>query len=382
MMDNTVNNDKKNIRIHVCVRLRPLIQEDYKLSANKTNPELCVHLHNDGQTIKIIKDKFNTKLMKVDHTFNALSTQLDVYKSSFKSLVTDVMNGYNATGLVYGQTGSGKTYTMFGTNNEPGIVQLAINDIFQNVRKYMLKDFVANVYLSFYQLYLEQAYDLLVLESSTSVLEHHKKTTKLSIREDVSKGVYVDNLSLIYVEDENASIALIKHGLESRYVHNTQYNMKSSRSHSIFQIYLDLEENLEENNHYNLTYNFSDEKKVNIRRRILTFVDLAGSERVNIYHSKSKKQHQEAVIINKSISCLGNCIQALAQISNQNNMANINNYKRMNYTSHIPFRDCKLTWLLAEPLGGNSKTCIIVNIGPCYYNYEETKSVLEFALRL
>ena len=107
------------------------------------------------------------------------------------------------------------------------------------------------------------------------------------------------------------------------------------------------------------------------------------SERVQAHHqSKSKAQFKEAVTINKSISALGNCIQALANNSAEQEQGFAESY---NYQSkrnlHIPFRDCKLTRLLAEPLGGNSKTCIIVNIGPCTYNFEETKSTLKFAKR-
>ena len=415
---------KPNSRIHVCARLRPVIQEDFKLgTTTRTSPELCVHLKHDGQTIKMTKDVYDVKLFRVDHTFDAVATQQDVYNSSFKNIVTDALNGYNGTCLAYGQTGSGKSYTMFGVDKNSGVVQLAVNDVFEAVRKHIAKNLVANVFLSFYQLYLEQAYDLLVGPVGGKL-----DCTPLGIREDAVKGTYVENLQYLYVDDATTTIEVLKQGLKNRKVQATQYNMSSSRSHAIFQMYLDFEEDEEEvlistssgekkhngngidsdngsttdlnsefnlatqSNNNNYAKNKIGKKKFDVRRRILTFVDLAGSERVQNHHqAKSKAQFKESITINKSISALGNCIQALASNSSQHHYSgdeasngfNIPNSSsaQLKKNSHIPFRDCKLTRLLAEPLGGNSKTCIIVNIGPCFYNYEETRSTLKFAQR-
>jgi len=379
----------RGTRIHVCVRLRPLIEEDYKLAAlPKNSPEICVHLKSDGQTVKLTKDHFSTKLIRLDRTFDATCTQQEVYQSSFKMIVDEVISGFNGTGLVYGQTGSGKSHTMFGSGGDPGIVHLAVCDIFDCTRTHASKGLVANVYLSFYQLYLDQAVDLLVQQSDNQ----RTGSVKLSIREDAVRGAYVENLNEVLVEDELKSMKLLRRGLQNRHVQSTLYNIKSSRSHAILQIHMDLEET-------SCTPTTTEGKargldqQVSIRRRTLTLVDLAGSERVNTYHSKSKAHLREAVAINKSISSLGNCIQALAQISHQqSDITHMEGYSYNGHakkvssrssasTVHIPYRDTKLTWLLAEPLGGNSKTCIIVNIGPCVYNYEDTKSTLEFAAR-
>lgn len=397
-VDLTDDRAARGTRIHVCVRLRPLIAEDYRLAAlPKNSPEICVHLKSDGQTVKLTKDHFSTKLIRLDRTFDATCTQQEVYQSSFKMIVDEVINGFNGTGLVYGQTGSGKSHTMFGSGDEPGIVHLAVCDVFECTRAHASKDLVANVYLSFYQLYLDQAVDLLVQQSDSQ----RTGSVKLSIREDSVRGAYVENLMEVLVEDELKSMKLLRRGLQNRHVQSTLYNIKSSRSHAILQIHMDLEETSPLPTTAAVS-SYSREggrglslgRQVSIRRRTLTLVDLAGSERVNTYHSKSKVHLKEAVAINKSISSLGNCIQALAQISHQQSDSShvegynynghakkVSSSRSSSSTIHVPYRDTKLTWLLAEPLGGNSKTCIIVNIGPCVYNYEDTKSTLEFASR-
>ena len=382
--------EKPNSRIHVCARVRPIIPEDYKLgTVIRSSPEICVHLKSDGQTIKMTKDVYDIKMFRVDHTFDGVSSQMDVYNSSFKRIVVDALGGFNGTGMCYGQTGSGKSHTIFGSDREPGLVQCAINDVFEDVRARIEKGLVANVFLSFYQLYCEQAYDLLIAPVNGKI-----DSVALAVREDIVKGAFVENLQYIYVDDEDSTMDVLRQGLKNRKVNSTQFNMSSSRSHAIFQMYLDFEEPEDNSNglvtngtkHSSLDYrseHSEETKKFSVRRRILTFVDLAGSERVQAHHaSKSKAQFKESVTINKSISALGNCIQALANNSADQEQGYAESY---NYQSkrnlHIPFRDCKLTRLLAEPLGGNSKTCIIVNIGPCTYNYEETKSTLKFAKR-
>lgn len=378
--------DQQPSRIYVCARVRPIIPEDFKLgTVTRSSPEICVHLKHDGQTIKMTKDVYDVKLFRVDHTFDAVANQLEVYESSFKRIVVDALNGYNGTGMVYGQTGSGKSYTMFGVDHEPGLVHLAINDVFISVRECLSKGLVANVFLSFYQLYLEQAYDLLVAPVSGKL-----ECTPLAVREDAEKGAFVENLRYVYADDEQATVDVLKQGLKNRRVQSTQFNMSSSRSHAIFQMYLDFEETDDGVSGSSKAQTTDGEdsaaKKFNVRRRVLTFVDLAGSERVQTHHqAKSKTQFKESVTINKSISALGNCIQALANssidLAEESNGYFPHNGNQQKRNLHIPFRDCKLTRLLAEPLGGNSKTCIIVNIGPCYYNYEETKSTLKFARR-
>lgn len=376
-----------------------------------------------------------------------------MYRLSFKPVVNDVIRGYNGTGLAYGQTGSGKSYTMFGSDNTPGLAHLALIDIFDSIggknrdaldsgndnspqkfsyigsnnnslnnsrhsspiaaRKGPIDTFSVNsgmdnassiaspmmstlgndsnrlkakVFIAFYQIYIEQVYDLLGPNSGT--------VEPLTIREDPKLGVYIENLTYTHIHDKEEAYNVITNGLRNRTVRSTKQNMKSSRSHAILQIFVDVETDSSTDGNHNMMNNNNDYIGNNndlidytFRRSILTLVDLAGSERVKQVKT-STKHFKEAVQINKSISALGTCIQALAVMSADNetfsgfNMnLNVNNNIRSKASRHIPFRDSKLTRILAEPLGGNSKTCIITNISPCAFNYDETVSTLKFASR-
>jgi hypothetical protein len=427
------SSSKQPVKLSVCVRMRPIINEDFKHATTKRNaPEICVHFKSDGQTIKLIQDQHHFKNYKVDHTFDTSCGQSDVYSTALKPIVKDVIKGYNGTCIVYGQTASGKTYTMFGSENKYGIAHLAVNELFEAVRKFEDEDLVAKVFISFYQIYLENIYDLLgeagygfdprapgstaaTLGSiggagpnwnqqfgsgggfgpaSSLALDIKQQNTlpSLNIREDIEKGIYVENLHYCFAKDCQNAFELISQGLQRRKVNSTAYNVKSSRSHAILQIYCDFEERSNEpplNGQSEVKYGPENsgsqyqhsghliEKKYVVRRRTLTLVDLAGSERVQTFKQSTKKQLQEAAMINKSIAALGNCIYALSNREQQQQHQPFSSTNNI----HIPYRDCKLTRLLSESLGGNSKTSIIATISPCLYNYEETSSTLKFASR-
>eukprot|EP01039_Chlorochromonas_danica_P001607 gene1607-1755_t len=403
-------------KLVVAVRLRPIITEDLQ-EANliRNAPEICVCFKNDGQSIKLIEDQYHSKFFKVDHTFDSSFGQSEVYDILVKPIVKDVLDGYNGTCLVYGQTGSGKTYTMFGSDAKLGMAHFALRDIFHNVTLLENAGLVAKVYLSFYQIYTEQIYDLLSDQNnnnnnshsnnngSVSINSsgnynnnnynnnsnnnsnsnsygnsgysnhHHQKglPQALMIREDNEHGVYVEGLQSIFVKDIDMAHCIVKQGLHHRKVYSTNYNFRSSRSHAVLTVYLDFEE---PSDYQPMTLNDAighAEHRYFIRRRKLLLVDLAGSERVPNYRHLPKQHMKEAMLINKSIAALGNVIGALC---NQE-------IRGQEMQQHIPYRDCKLTRLLADSLGGNSKTALICTIGPCAYQLEETKSTLKFASR-
>jgi len=145
---------------------------------------------------------------------------------------------------------------------------------------------------------------------------------------------------------------MVKH----RFTASTVMNKASSRSHALLQILVE-QKYIEEDN--------EKIKKRHYKRGLLTIVDLAGSERISKTGSEGV-QSKEAITINKSISALGNCINALA-----------NNSKEQ----HVPFRDSKLTRILTECLGGNSKTAICACISPFLMNYDESLTTLQCASR-
>lgn len=285
------NNDTEaqSTRIKVCARLRPVTAQDRELANTKrATPELCVHFKRDGQTIRLARDQFSSKAFRVDYTFDALSGQAEVYRSSFRSIVAEVVRGYNGTGMCYGQTGSGKTWTMFGSKNYAtrnavpqqqqqqqqqkavGLAQMAIEDVFKAVDDHQEKGLVANVFVTFFQLYMEQAYDLLVGKAPT-VAEKRRAFTShsagaaspsrdvgrdsdsskdqtackpLLLRDDPQRGAYLEGLRQVHVETAADAIAVMEEGLANREVHSTQYNIRSSRSHAIFQLHLEFEEQL------------------------------------------------------------------------------------------------------------------------------------------
>merc|ERR1719454_886825 len=128
-------------------------------------------------------------------------------------------------------------------------------------------------------------------------------------------------------------------------------NQDSSRSHSIFTIVIETSE-------------VGADGKPHIRAGKLNLVDLAGSERQGKTGATGERL-KEATKINLSLSALGNCISALVD----------------GKSSHVPYRDSKLTRMLEDSLGGNTKTCMIATCGPADYNYDETLSTLRYANR-
>jgi hypothetical protein len=265
---------------------------------------------------------------------------------------------------------------MFGSENKLGITHLALHEIFEAVHQYDQEDLIAKVFISFYQIYLENVYDLL----AESEAGPRGPPASLNIRSEGETSFQVEGLQQIHVKSKDQAFQVVSQGLQKRVVHSTAHNIRSSRSHAILQVHLDFEERVEDSSNSQKVSSSSSstysrnghliEKKYLVRRRTLTLVDLAGSERGVTYRQAAKQQLIEAGMINKSIAALGNCIYAL---SNREQQGDPN--------LHVPYRDCKLTRLLAEALGGNTKTCIIATISPCMYNYDETMSTLKFAAR-
>jgi kinesin family protein 18/19 len=271
---------------------------------------------------------------------------------------------------------------MFGSSDCKGFCHLAMNDIFESKKPYEIKNFIANIFMSFYQVYAEQAFDLLANKESVS--------KPLSIRVNSKKGVYLENLTLKLANNLDVANNILNFGLKNRSMRSTYQNAMSSRSHAVLQFHFEIEEDFEiiknqqsteydsstttnktNNNAIELDYIYKttiNSKKV--RKSVLTFVDLAGSERTKKSQINTTSKHlKESILINKSICALGNCIKALssASMSNANIKQSIcyaqQSSQQQQQQPHIPYRDSRLTRLLEEPLGGNSKICLIATIG-------------------
>lgn len=275
-----------------------------------------------------------------DRVFPMGTKQHEVFDYGVKDIVKDVLDGYNGTVFAYGQTGSGKTFTMMGADIDSdelkGIIPRITEQIFHSIvesdahLEYLVK-------VSYMEIYLERIRDLLAPQNDN-----------LQVHEEKSKGVYVKNLSDYYVSSAREVYEIMRTGGAARVVTSTNMNAESSRSHSIFLITIQ-QRNTET----------GAQKTGN-----LYLVDLAGSEKVG-KTGASGQTLEEAKKINKSLSALGMVINALTDSK----------------AKHIPYRDSKLTRILQESLGGNSRTTLIINCSPSSYNEAETLSTLRFGIR-
>ena len=282
-----------------------------------------------------------------DEVFDLNTGQDEVFNVSAKPAVISVLEGYNSTIFAYGQTGTGKTFTMEGftynnMDNTRGIIPRTIECIFSYIESNSNKNTKFIIRAAYLQIYNEMISDLLKPENSNK---------NLSIREDKKKGLYVDDLSEWAVRNPSDIYALLERGATCREVSNTFMNDVSSRSHAVFMITV---EQL-----------ISKTGKQITKIGKLNLVDLAGSERTRITGATGK-QLQESIKINKSLSALGNVINALTDTKER---------------KHIPYRDSKLTRLLEDSLGGNCKTTMIATISPAQCSFNESLSTLNFARR-
>ena len=381
---------KENQRFNIIIRIRPKVENDMIELTTEEELKPCIFKKSDDKILLRNEKTDNDYEMTFDKVFNEKSDQESLYLSFGEKLIKDIFKGYNGTILAYGQTGSGKSYTIFGksllesdkqtyTINQ-GLVQRAIHQIFEYKNLNKGKKNI-NVYISFMQVYLNQITDLLNEKNADIIFNAEKPSFKLGkesknlsienslqIGHDKNKKAFVKNLIIKEVENEQKLLVAIENGINCRMTAQTILNKTSSRSHAILQIIVKQRwiERIKNNTTNEITDNLHNLKG------ILTVVDLAGSESIKRTGSEGINQ-DEAKEINKSISALGRVIE---ELSRQSKYINNNN---KNY--HISYRDSKLTEILSECLGGNSKTYIIACVSPFTANCEETYSTLQFASR-
>ncbi|KAK4949814.1 hypothetical protein LTR10_011656 [Elasticomyces elasticus] len=310
-------------------------------------PQNKVEVSNGGQPIVQFSGDDTCQLQSAetnapftfDRVFDMSSQQADIFDFSIRSTVEDVMNGYNGTVFAYGQTGAGKSYTMMGDmddTDKKGITPRIIEQIFDAILVHGSAQIEYTVGISYLEIYMERIRDLL-----NPVMDN------LPINEG-PKGPYVKGLREIYVNTVEEVYTAMHLGQRSRVTASTNMNLESSRSHSIFLV----------------TINQKDVNTGSQKSGMLYLVDLAGSEKVGKTGATGQTL-EEAKKINKSLSALGMVINALTD----------------GKSSHVPFRDSKLTRILQESLGGNSRTTLIINCSPSSYNDAETVSTLRFGMR-
>lgn len=331
----TANSQTPNESVQVVVRCRPMSNRE----RTEGSPEVVNVYPNRGvvelQNL-VDANKEQRKVFTYDAAYDATANQTTIYHEVVFPLVSSVLEGFNGCIFAYGQTGTGKTFTMEGARGNDdlmGIIPRTFEQIWLHINRTENFQFLVDV--SYLEIYMEELRDLLKPNSK-----------HLEVRERGS-GVYVPNLHAINCKSVDDMANVMRLGNKNRTVGFTNMNEHSSRSHAIFMIKIEM----------------CDTETNTIKVGKLNLIDLAGSERQS-KTGASAERLKEASKINLALSSLGNVISALAENS-----------------PHVPYRDSKLTRLLQDSLGGNSKTIMIANIGPSNYNYNETLTTLRYAQR-
>lgn len=354
--------------VKVAVRVRPFNAREIE-----RNAQLIIGM--DGNTTTIQdpeKPQDEPRKFTFDHSYwshDGYKTEEDGYftpvnskyadqKKVFNDLGNAVLNnaweGYNTTLFAYGQTGSGKSYSVVGYDQNKGIIPVFCDTLFQQIRakeesdEHDKDEDDYQVQLSMIEIYNEQVKDLLNVASY--------KKGGLRVRQSKDHGFVVEALKICDVNSYEDISALIDKGTQARTIASTNMNATSSRAHTIVSIYFKQKHNVG--------------GKSMTKSAVVNLVDLAGSERAESTGATGDRL-KEGAAINQSLSCLGNVIKALADKS----------LGKAKKNAVVPYRDSKLTMLLKNALGGNSKTLMICALSPADINYEETLSTLRYADR-
>ncbi|XP_076590246.1 kinesin-like protein KIF21A isoform X4 [Chaetodon auriga] len=363
----TTGQDESSVR--VALRIRPQLAREKIEGCH-----ICTYVMPGEPQVMLGKDKAFT----YDYMFDMDSQQDAIYTTCTEKLIEGCFEGYNATIFAYGQTGSGKTYTMgtgFDVNipdEELGIIPRAVHHLFKGIEERRqaaqeqgrpVPEFKINA--QFLELYNEEVLDL--FDSTRDM----KQKSHIKIHEDAAGGIYTVGVTTRNVSSEAEMMQCLKLGALSRTTASTQMNVQSSRSHAIFTIHLcqvrvcasDNQENETDNRVSNGNSEMDEYETLTAK---FHFVDLAGSERLKRTGATGDRA-KEGISINCGLLALGNVISALGDRSKR--------------SSHVPYRDSKLTRLLQDSLGGNSQTVMIACISPSDRDFMETLNTLKYANR-
>ncbi|XP_048130623.1 kinesin-like protein KIN-7C, mitochondrial isoform X2 [Rhodamnia argentea] len=320
---------KSKENVTVTVRFRPL-------SPREINKGDEVAWYADGEYS--VRNEYNPSIAYgFDRVFGPATTTRHVYDVAAQHVVSGAMQGMTGTVFAYGVTSSGKTHTMHGEQKSPGIIPLAVKDVFGIIQETPGREFLLRV--SYLEIYNEVINDLL-----------DPTGQNLRIRED-AQGTYVEGIKEEVVLSPAHALSLIASGEEHRHVGSNNFNLLSSRSHTIFTLTIESSPRV------------GDQVEEDITLSQLNLIDLAGSE-----SSKTETtglRRKEGSYINKSLLTLGTVISKLTD----------------GKPSHIPYRDSKLTRLLQSSLSGHGRISLICTVTPASSNSEETHNTLKFAHR-
>lgn len=346
--------------ISVCVRVRPLNEKEKKTQQT----EIIKPVGNAVQTPPVSSGSVTPGMFAFDRVFGVNSETAEVYSAMCAKLTASAVQGFNGTVFAYGQTSSGKTHTIRGTEQCPGVLPLAILDMFEQVKRNADRKFLIRV--CYIEIYNEDIKDLLT-----------DKTELLKVRRTQDENFEVVGLTEHVVVSPDEVFHALNVGDPRRATGETNMNAHSSRSHAIFRITIESvgkEGELDEGS---------------VRISTLNFVDLAGSERQSKTGAQGTRL-KEAVGINKSLLTLSNVIGKLSEEAARQQKLNkrsggligaIEKVRANSKPVHIPYRDSNLTRILKNALGGNSMTLAIIAITPAEIHLEESISSLRFATK-
>ncbi|KAG9349817.1 hypothetical protein JZ751_026170 [Albula glossodonta] len=337
--------ESKDHQLTVAIRIRPIndaeIEEGASIIAHKVDDQMVVLMDPCEDPDDVLRaNRSRAKTYMFDVAFDFTATQEDVYVATTKNLIEGVISGYNATVFAYGPTGAGKTYTMLGHDSEPGIYIRTLNDLFKAIEA-ANEDINCTVYMSYLEIYNEMIRDLL-----------NPASGYLDLREDAKGEIRITGITEFSTSNAKEIMQLLTKGNKQRTQEPTAANQTSSRSHAILQVTVKQKSRVKD---------ISEEVRVGK----LFMVDLAGTERASQTQNRGKRM-KEGAHINRSLLALANCINALSEKGGKG-------------AQFVNYRDSKLTRLLKDALGGNSRTVMITHISPASTNFEESRNTLIYA---
>ncbi|EDV20125.1 uncharacterized protein TRIADDRAFT_32396, partial [Trichoplax adhaerens] len=278
-----------------------------------------------------------TTIFRFDRCYNSDCDHQEIFQRSIQPLLNHVFDGHNVSIFTYGATGSGKTYTMIGNESDPGLIPMAVNEIFSYTSKQhkLHKNWKYNISMSYLEVYQEKIYDLIASGNKD-----------LNLYQNKSGKIVVGDLAESAICSFEEFCKVFMKGNNGRRVAATKLNRQSSRSHSVLLLKVEKTDN-------------STLERFNSK---VYLIDLAGSEDNRRTGNSGERLLKESGTINSSLFVLGKVVEALNQ-----------------QLARIPYRESKLTRLLQDSIGGSAHSCIITTVSASKSDYYSTYHTLQFA---
>ncbi|KAG7387344.1 hypothetical protein PHYBOEH_008265 [Phytophthora boehmeriae] len=405
------SDSRKDGSVQVAVRVRPMLPREIAKNAatcvgRPLGEDNCVSL--SGGSLG------GDRKFTFDHVFPQSANQTDLYAEALEPWMVSFLQGFNVTVIAYGQTGSGKTYTMGNampstamvanqlfaqssaaddTNDDTltddeGLIPRFLHQLFAKLSE-RGGDYQLSV--SFLEIYGEDIHDLL---ENSDQQRSSRRSEPLQLRENKKNGVWIQGLTEVRVTNRREAMDQMRRGSMQRITASTQMNERSSRSHAVYTVKIVQKVSASEskdNSGRSSNQSAGENRRSkagfdpNANRNTsagetpvpdsvvvskLTFVDLAGSERLKKTHAEGERM-KEGIQINVGLFALGNVINALGDEKRRASSSQV----------HVPYRSSKLTRLLQDALGGNSRTLFIACVSPAESNANETLNTLQYANR-